>query len=143
MEVDKDYFIKSEAATSPAPDNFQRTRVFVSHTRFDGSERVHSTASGVLVFPILLNGVPTGTKEIPDGVHIYPNPVSNWLVVKSDNGEILDWQLLSIDGATMLSDMKVVSGRHLEVNTENLPNGIYILRVLRGNGPFSYKFIKE
>jgi hypothetical protein len=143
MEVDKDYFVKSEAATSPAPDNFQRTRVFVSNTRFDGSERVHSTASGVLVFPVLLNGVPTGTKEIPDGVYIYPNPVSNCLVVKSDNGEILDWQLLSIDGTTMLSDMKVVSGRHLEINTENLPNGTYIFRALRRNGSFTYKFIKE
>ncbi len=61
---------------------------------------------------------------------IYPNPVSNELIVNnlSNNNDNISYQIFDLSGKSLQSD-KLTSS----INVENLINGVYLLR-LSGNG---------
>jgi len=57
---------------------------------------------------------------------VYPNPVSSFLKISSTHTDINEYQLLAIDGRTLLV------GRSLNdeaINVSSLPKGLYLLKV--------------
>jgi type IX secretion system substrate protein len=71
---------------------------------------------------------------------LYPNPANNYIVIKGLNsGQRPLYSIISIHG-------KVVKQGFLNAESiavQDLPAGIYILRILEGNRNYSIKFIKS
>lgn len=99
----------------------------------DGSQ----THSGIVVVDI----------EIPDPlVYVFPNPVSEILAIETSTSEesVLDYSIESINGKTVWqqhSEVKQAFHR-VEVGVDQLPAGIYQLRVRSENGERIQQFIK-
>ena len=90
----------------------------------------------MIVFPLLVNlglGSTIGTDELQrmDPLHPFPDPGSDKVSIR-DAQPIQEVQLRSLDGRLW----KVQKGqeKQLELNVPELPNGVYMLRVLRADG---------
>ena len=90
----------------------------------------------MIVFPLLVNlglGSTIGTDELQrmDPFHPFPDPGSDKVSIR-DAQPIQEVQLRSLDGRLW----KVQKGqeKQLELNVPELPNGVYMLRVLRADG---------
>ncbi|MEM6347395.1 MAG: T9SS type A sorting domain-containing protein [Bacteroidota bacterium] len=85
--------------------------------------------------------------EIPDPlVYVFPNPVSEMLAIETSTGEesVLDYSIESINGTRVWqqhSEAKQAFHR-IEVGVNQLPPGIYQLRVRSENGERVQQFIK-
>ncbi len=61
------------------------------------------------------------------GLHIYPNPVLNQLVIDNQDGAPLEFDIMNITGKSIITGSS--SNDQLSINTRALPAGQYILRV--------------
>jgi sugar lactone lactonase YvrE len=86
-----------------------------------------------------------GISQIPNKpmVAIYPNPVSDLLHVQLKTDKVRSFEILSMDGKTESVSLINKVGKDVEINTQNLKPGIYILRVVIAEGVVSEKFIKK
>jgi len=90
----------------------------------------------IIVFPLLVNlglGSTTGTDELRDKapLHPFPNPGSDGFTIR-DAQPIREVQLRSLDGR--LCKVQQGQGRQMELNAPELPNGMYLLGILRADG---------
>lgn len=94
---------------------------------------------------------PVSTQTIPDltGFKVYPNPVGDkmvWVEMAFSTAKDLNVQLLNAFGqAVHKSEYSNVTDLKTEINTSNLPSGVYFLKVvsLNENGLMVYKLIKQ
>ena len=87
------------------------------------------------------------TEQTGDGILLYPNPVGeklNILLPEKRNWKDLTLTIHSVSGKKVFTKKITQSGNHLELYTENLNKGIYILKITGTNeNIFSGKFIKN
>ena len=77
--------------------------------------------------------------------NIYPNPVSSILIIESgeNSAELLQMELLDTSGKILkLFTVGNESNRH-ELDMTDLKSGLYFIRSLNANHPFSYKVLKK
>jgi len=77
--------------------------------------------------------------------HVYPNPVSSILNIESgeSSAELLQMELLDTSGKILkLFTVGNESSRH-ELDMTDLKSGLYFIRSLNANHPFSYKVLKK
>lgn len=74
---------------------------------------------------------------------VFPNPVSNKLIIKKDRlNDNLFYQLISLNGTILLIN-KIFKDETL-IDMELMPSGLYILKIKNLNGDFIiYKVIKN
>jgi hypothetical protein len=81
-------------------------------------------------------------KELLDQLSIYPNPVSNDIIVKfkSNRAELLKIQILDFKGL-IIKQMNLENVSNI-IPAGDIPQGVYILRILKGLRQVDYKFVK-
>jgi hypothetical protein len=74
--------------------------------------------------------------------NLFPNPVKDVLNVTIQNGQANEWLIVDVYGKTILR--QEVQGNQVQLNTQNLSNGTYFVRVNFVNGSTSVKsFVKQ
>ena len=87
----------------------------------------------------LLKSVGTKIPKVPINVTIYPNPVRDKLRIISERGNVRAYQLYNSDGQIVKSGLISTDG----IDVNNLPAGLYILRLRMHNGSeVCYKVLK-
>ena len=76
-------------------------------------------------------------------VNVYPNPVSDYLDVQHNLGKVNSIDILSIDGKKETISLRKQEGTSIEINTQNLQSGMYILRIVSDEGIVTRKFVKN
>lgn len=80
----------------------------------------------------------TNDIQVPKGLKIFPNPVTNLLNVDT-NAAIRNVSIISVNGQRL--DLRLINDK--QINVENLPNGFYILELTSTEGVKMHKnFIK-
>jgi aminopeptidase N len=89
--------------------------------------------------------IPLGIDVLPSGkeLKLIPNPVSNFLSVQHNLGRINSIAILNMDGKQELTRLKKEDETGIEINTEKLKPGMYLLRITYKDGIVTKKFIKE
>ncbi len=82
----------------------------------------------------------TSVEPIATDIHIYPNPVSDQLIINTSGGE-LRVKLCDLSGKTVLQKSSV--NNHLELILEDLNPGMYVLKLETENGIVRKKIIKN
>ena len=73
---------------------------------------------------------------------VYPNPTTDYLTLKVDDFETLNFQLIDLQGKII--ENKKVSSTTTSINVENLPKALYFLNVTKNNKVVkSFKIIKN
>jgi hypothetical protein len=88
--------------------------------------------------------ITTGVKEttINLKMNVYPNPTTNYLTLKVDDFETLNFQLIDLHGKTI--ENKKVTASNTSIKMEALPKAIYFLNVTKGNQIIkTFKVIKN
>ena len=73
-----------------------------------------------------------------NSLKLYPNPVTNILTIKSKNVEISKVEIYSILG----EKIKEINSNFDSITTDNLPNGVYLIKIYSEKGMVMKKTIK-
>lgn len=76
-----------------------------------------------------------------DQVQIFPNPVDGELIVQSNSAKISKIHLTDLTGKILWSSSKVEND--MKINTSHLPNGVYLLNLMKGKLSSSKKIIVQ
>jgi hypothetical protein len=94
---------------------------------------------------IKLDGITTGMNHFENNISFkyYPNPFTDKITISGtiqfDNTEVL---LRTVSGQTIVHK-KNISGNNIEINTGNIPAGIYFLELKQNDTQFVGKVIKQ
>ena len=77
-------------------------------------------------------------EKLDNSLKLYPNPVTNILTIESKNVAISKVEIYSILG----EKIKEINSNFGSITTDNLPNGIYIIRIYSEKGMVMKKTIK-
>jgi len=80
---------------------------------------------------------PNGLELVKSQVRVYPNPANKSIHIQIENGQIMNLQLWSLDGK-ILQETKAISAKEFQLETSELPNGIYLLKCLLEDGSQEY-----
>lgn len=106
----------------------------------DGCEGELSDIKAVEVSPVL--GLPN-VAENPK-IKVYPNPVSERLVVEAGAITIRSVGVYAISGSNLHNiPMTKPYGGKIEINTENLPSGMYVLKIASSEGDYALRIVRE
>ena len=81
-----------------------------------------------------------GVGEQANSLLVYPNPVSDKLTVKA-NEHIQSVEIYSLTG-TLIYGQKGCSNK-VEIQTEDLPSGLYFIRLVTSSRNETLRFVKE
>lgn len=104
-------------------------------------EIVHKSGGQEYVLP--LNGmeqVITSNSVNTDGILIYPNPVGSELVIQLKNASECHYQIFGLDGSEL---MKGMIKRNESLKLDQLRDGIYFLKIFKGNESYTYRIVKK
>ncbi|MBK8486779.1 MAG: T9SS type A sorting domain-containing protein [Chitinophagales bacterium] len=91
-----------------------------------GAETMHLTCDSVIVYQIF--------NDIPDfnttNIHIYPNPVSNYLFIEPDM-QIDKLELMDMYGKTLISFNNV--SNVIEIDIREFTSGVYLLKIQKNH----------
>lgn len=95
-----------------------------------------STTEGLITNTLSINGEASQL----DGIKIFPNPVSEYLSIQSNESiSIQSIQVIDINGRTVLTQKESLD----TINTEQLQSGFYTLSISTDKGSLTRKFIKK
>ena len=77
--------------------------------------------------------------NILQNLYLYPNPVTNILTINNPNGITID----SIAVYDITGKIVLKQETSLNINVQQLPQGVYLLKINTQNGTSNYKFIKQ
>ncbi len=85
----------------------------------------------------------TSEFELSSTISIYPNPTTNVLHIKNTNSNVPDsYTVYNMLGQVVLSK-NIAAEADLSVNTSNLSNGMYFIKIAKGANQVSLPFIKK
>ncbi len=73
-------------------------------------------------------------------IKIYPNPANDILQIDYSGNETSEIQIVNIAGENIYSDKLTA---HLTINIQNLPAGIYLLKIISTENQAVFNFVKE
>jgi len=84
----------------------------------------------------------TQTPEMEtNDVLVYPNPVKNTLFIKNQSSNNISCTIVSISGQKLMQFY--IKGSDARISMENLPKGVYFLRINSESGTITKKLIKN
>ena len=90
--------------------------------------------------PELANGA-SKLEKMNNQLELYPNPIQNYLDIKSKSHSIKQIALFNSKGSQCFQ--KSISQMHLRIDTSELKTGVYLLKAQLNNGDVCYdKVIK-
>ena len=80
-------------------------------------------------------------KKVDSGYSVYPNPASDYVMLKSQNLNLKNSEILftNLEGKRMDVSINSRSNHELKVNTSQLSNGIYFIKIIETDQTFSLK----
>src|SRR5690554_5268134 len=85
----------------------------------------------------------TSEFELSSTISIYPNPTTNVLYIKNTNSNVPDsYTVYNMLGQVVLSK-NIAAEADLSVNTSNLSNGMYFIKITKESSQVSLPFIKK
>ena len=75
--------------------------------------------------------------------NVYPNPTHNQLIITNDQLQITDILITDITGKQVKTIKANGQSKNYTINVEDLPTGLYLLKVTGDKGTEVTKFIKE
>ena len=69
-----------------------------------------------------------------NSLHVFPNPVNEFININLKNNISSNYEILDVSGKVLLSDSFL---NETQINTSNLQNGIYIIKVVNDFKSFS------
>lgn len=90
---------------------------------------------------VSVNGINTTHQSGSDYLYSFPNPFKNNFIINSSQ-PILEYQLYNSNGKLLLFDFFKSEITKKEINTTNLLEGVYLLRVKNVDKTFQLKLIK-
>ncbi|RSK39696.1 M43 family zinc metalloprotease [Mangrovimonas spongiae] len=78
-----------------------------------------------------------------DNVSIYPNPTSNVLNIKTTNSNLPDNYAIYNMLGQVISKKVISSENDLTINTSNLSNGMYFIKISKGANEATLRFMKK
>ena len=128
--------------------NFNSENVLVSIRFANDSNQINANdlnsvegyLNGNSVKVEVINSLLNSINSINDiSINIFPNPVSGLLnVIISENSFV---QLMDLEGKIIINQAKVNAGQKTEINTQNISNGIYLMKVFNNEHVFIKKII--
>ena len=103
-----------------------------------------SASTSLDIKPLLNNPLDVGVEktvveEMP--VKLYPNPCSDILTIETEMANIDKMQIFDINGRLIKVDFSTNEDYYKQIDINNLPNGIYFLKVSYEKSINYYKFI--
>ena len=93
-------------------------------------------------FEILLVSVEEVENNVTINVDLYPNPVSNYIILNTEQYEGLQFQLFSVNGKKLNSG--TLMNKETKINMKELAKSTYFLKIQLNNQSFqTYKIIKN
>jgi aminopeptidase N len=91
------------------------------------------------------NEVSLGINDILAGkeLKLMPNPAGDFLYVQNNPGKVNSIEILDMDGKKESVSLKNEDDKSVEINTQKLKPGMYLLRIVYNDGIVTRKFIKE
>jgi hypothetical protein len=88
------------------------------------------------------NNIITGITELlaANGYKVFPNPAQNIINITSSLNKKPHLIIYDLGGRTVIQTS--LTGNQKSINISNLPNGVYIIRIIESQKSFSVKFIK-
>ena len=98
---------------------------------------ITNTFETEFVEPLSVNELSSDNAQIK----IYPNPVKDILYIKLDKSELVNVQLMDIQGKQIL--YKTETSKQIELNVANLKSGIYFLKLSSNSAQITKKIIVD
>ena len=104
---------------------------------FSGGEFGASEATNIVVSALSVD------EFFFNNIGIYPNPTNDVLNIKLSNNDLPDsYSIYTILGQ-LINQRKINSLSDLSINTSNLSNGMYFIKILKEGNTVSLPFVKE
>ena len=105
------------------------------------TDQMHSVWAGPCTFSTWYVGIKTQDEQ--EKFSVYPNPADNVLHITFPNkGVVKRYRILNSLGR-LLQKGKTSSGNHFSIRMDDLPNGVYLLKLFTENRVFVKIFIKK
>jgi hypothetical protein len=125
---------------------------FLSDPYFNGlidDFRIYGRALSSTEVSSLTNGAMKSAKFISDvesvdqssGISLYPNPVTNTLIINAASMKAAKIELYNISGALVFT--KIFDGNQMQIDMSGVPSGIYIIRINDGEKSILRKVVKK
>lgn len=117
---------------------------FVSPWVVFGTDTVFSTSEGAAVFTAKMAST-SGVEIIENnhGLIVYPNPISNMInAVLPENKEIISCELISVTGNIIKTGTSFNKNK-INLSINNIPHGIYFLRLTTKDDSYTAKVIVD
>jgi hypothetical protein len=111
-----------------------------------GSTNLYSIDLNYRGYAVSREGGMTGTQNFlsnQPSMELYPNPVSSFLYVRHNLGKVNSIDIVNIAGKKESIFLKKQEGTRIEINTQKLQPGMYILRIVSDAGVVTRKFVKQ
>ncbi len=82
--------------------------------------------------------------EVPVSVTVYPNPASESVNIKFESlvDRMINVQIMDAQGRIVRTDRIEISVIQKTINLQDLPSGVYFLKLIKGNLVNVYKIVK-
>ena len=96
-------------------------------------------------FAVSRTTLSVGSNSIPGkpGVKLYPNPARDMLYLNPESGEFSSVEILNMAGKKQSIPLKKEDGSGIEISTQALKPGMYLVNIYYSQGVVSRKFVKE
>lgn len=74
--------------------------------------------------------------SLAESIQVFPNPVSDYFVIKSDSEEVMQLAIYSIDGQR-IKNLTTQNGALINVNS--MQSGIYVLQIIQGGNQWTQR----
>ncbi|MCX2745451.1 DUF5010 C-terminal domain-containing protein [Mangrovivirga sp. M17] len=123
----------------------QKIYFYYTYSVPEGGERNssgnrHSFVVGSCTTDSRILGVENNQSLNGEELMLYPNPVQYELIVRLNNGDYESVQILDNTGRVIR--VQAINKRETSINVQDLPRGMYVIRILGDNEPLTRKFMK-
>jgi beta-glucosidase len=80
--------------------------------------------------------------EPGNAFRVYPNPVAENLYIDNESGNVIDVSLTSLAGE-LIAQFDRTNSNSIQIPMNELPKGIYLVTIRKGNGITTFKIIKD
>ncbi len=138
-------FDRSISVTSDANGNVLLTGVFKSPTITFGTTTLTSEGGGDMFIAKIDNIVGIQENNFVDAINVFPNPVTDNLTIVINNFQfpINKLEIFDNTGKQVKSIKTTGQSKKYTINVEDLPAGLYLLKVTGDKGTEAMKFVKE
>jgi Secretion system C-terminal sorting domain len=85
--------------------------------------------------------ISTDISNVDEGIYMYPNPATSNLSLDFPDAQEREIQLIDMQGKEIIN--KIVYEQNIQLSINDIPKGIYLIRILHKDGCITKKLIKD